>query len=148
MALKALEKFSTSLPESINGLNIMAQFTSAERTFEITKFNGKLLQTFEIPPFSTMIQFKAVGDGCAIVQTALKYNVRKTKHGKTLKIELKVDPLKTWETFLIEACVKAGPRINRTNMAILEINLPSGFYPDRSSLYQVAATQKGEFFMS
>lgn len=149
MALTALARFSNSLPKSTNALKVTTQYASNEEAVEFSSENRQLLRTFEIPPFSTRIEFQAVGDGCALVQTAVKYNVRKSKHGKTLKIELKVDALKSWQSFSVqrvEACVKTGPRIPRTNMAILEINLPGGFYPDRASLYQATASQKGQFF--
>ncbi|KAK6643487.1 hypothetical protein RUM43_004992 [Polyplax serrata] len=148
LALEAISKFSATLPRTgqLDQLTVRAETMGEEYSFNITDTNRMLQQKVSLPTFATDIHFHSTGKGCALVQTHLKYNVRRGNPSKDLKIQLRIHSVSDVDSFAIakfQICVRYKRAKDKINMAVLEVPMVSGYYPDRTSLYEIRTTKKG-----
>lgn len=156
----------------LDQLTVRAETMGEEYSFNITDANRMLQQKVGLPTFATDIHFHSTGKGCALVQvmveeewvyctnisalefntnlvpfqTHLKYNVRRGNPSKDLKIQLRIHSVSDVDSFAIakfQICVRYKRAKDKINMAVLEVPMVSGYYPDRTSLYEIRTTRKG-----
>ena len=104
------------------------------------------------------IEFNADGKGCILIQVSykalgwsktiikfqvsLQYNVKHLPNSEAFKLAVDVKPVSTVDkcsVTTISSCLSyTGPGLH-SNMAVLEITMPSGYQPDRASLYQLTS---------
>ncbi|XP_053958661.1 pregnancy zone protein-like isoform X2 [Anastrepha ludens] len=112
-------------------IEVMAK-GGAERTesIKVTEDNGLLLQSVELPQKTLSVDFTAKGKGAALVQIAYQYNVveKDPKPSFNIQTVIKKDtPVLKLE---MEVCVEYVGEGEASNMALLEVTLPSGFVAD------------------
>ncbi|XP_075150113.1 thioester-containing protein 4 isoform X2 [Haematobia irritans] len=101
--------------------------------------NGILYHNFEMPDKTKSIDYTAKGTGTAMVQIAYQYNVLEkdakpsfvittTKHSSALKSLL-----------MVEVCAEYQGEGDASNMAVFEINTPSGYVVEEDSLAAINA---------
>ncbi|XP_043217950.1 pregnancy zone protein-like isoform X6 [Amphibalanus amphitrite] len=137
LALEALASFSAALPRSATSeLRVRVSEPLGAEEFRITPANQLLVQTRQLDRLPARVFARAEGDGCALVQAILKYNVKETGPSNALSISVKSKP-KPGQTnclkHVVETCVRYE-KPGESNMAVVEVEMVSGFIPNKGSL--------------
>ncbi|KAJ9576011.1 hypothetical protein L9F63_007111, partial [Diploptera punctata] len=138
VALEALAKYALTLPRSENGLNVTVMAAEMQHTFHIQEQERLLLKKHHLPLLPTRVEITGAGEGCALVQTSLRYNVRNASGGDAFELEVRTGPVASVDECTmqrLEACVQFKLSNQASNMAVLEVYMVTGYVPDRTSLY-------------
>nr|BAJ05271.1 alpha-2-macroglobulin [Diadumene lineata] len=118
--------------------------------FRIDDNNRLVLQRVEVPEntlYSKKIPIDAVGDGCALVQTDVSYNIPDVKENPAFDLSVGVKPPSGARSAIVKS--EAGEQLcqplemkvyakwlreGRSGMAVIDVKLVSGFTADEESL--------------
>ncbi|XP_073826189.1 thioester-containing protein 2 isoform X3 [Musca autumnalis] len=123
-----------------NAKNAEGQETTKDRV-DVNKDNALLLQTHVLPKTTRQVSMTANGEGSCLVQLSYRYNLA-TKDDKpsfSIKHALKSTP--NPHQLLMNVCTEyqtpADSELQESNMAVMEISLPSGFTADVDSFDKI-----------
>ncbi|KAK3727992.1 hypothetical protein QZH41_015940, partial [Actinostola sp. cb2023] len=154
VALQALSKYAVYVYRAGTLKSTRIDIGHADKgnfshNFRINDNNSLVLQQVEVPANSLpmKIPIKAVGDGCALVQAHVSYNIPAIKEKHAFKLSTYVRRRKVKRAIVLKT--NAGERLcqplemtvcaqwlkeGKSNMPIIEVKLVSGFNPDEESL--------------
>ncbi|XP_047405685.1 ovostatin-like [Sciurus carolinensis] len=138
VALQALTLFQR-LTYSKNRQNFV-QISSDKAfnmAFQVNEENRLLLQQIPLPEIQKNYTVEVSGDGCAYMQTTLKYNILLPK--KSSGFSLSVNTANVFcrglfDKFDLVVSASYSGRHSSSNMAIIDVKMLSGFVPDKSSV--------------
>ncbi|KAM5141229.1 alpha-2-macroglobulin-like [Mantella aurantiaca] len=109
---------------------------------QVEDSNRLLLQQVPLPDIPGDYTVSVNGPGCVFVQSTLKYNIPPPEGEAPFTITVTTVPETCSPTSIKSFAISAnvsyiGSRVN-SNMAIVEINLPSGYIPVKSSVKQLS----------
>ncbi|NXW56592.1 A2ML1 protein, partial [Eurystomus gularis] len=142
VALQALAKYA-ALTYGNNG-DFMVTVTSPTGTvqdFALNNDNRLVLQQAALHKLPGLYGVRARGQGCALVQVTLRYNVPPPPSVGTFDLRVETEPgqctgdASTRFRLLLRARY-IGERPT-TNMVVIEAKLPSGYIPDKSSVVEL-----------
>ncbi|XP_046398811.1 alpha-2-macroglobulin-like protein 1 isoform X2 [Ischnura elegans] len=139
VALEALSKYATIFMNNGNGkntsLDVSVKAIDYATSFSIDDVNRLLLHRSEIPVLPTGVDVTIAGEGCVVVQVALKYNVKTPTGSDAFDLEVKTKPQKDDCTIQsIEVCTRYKLTDQSSNMAVMEMDMVSGFAPIKETL--------------
>ncbi|XP_047140669.1 alpha-1-macroglobulin isoform X3 [Hydra vulgaris] len=137
-ALSGFAEYSFGASQNMN-VDVKAGETFSH-TFKVTKDNNLVSQTVEGVPVPNTVDVVASGDGCSLIQTSVQYNVKEV----TLKPSFQLTSSVTQVNEAITAQQSCKPQnikvcayytgVGDSNMAIIDIQMISGFEPNKESL--------------
>uniref|UniRef100_A0A8C6VJ24 Alpha-macroglobulin receptor-binding domain-containing protein n=1 Tax=Naja naja TaxID=35670 RepID=A0A8C6VJ24_NAJNA len=139
VALQALSQYRT-LTYSKDGIDARVTLSSGDTVltqFHVDSNNSLLLQCQDLPQVPG--NYKAEVTGCIFMQTALKYNVPLRQEDAPFRLDVHTVPEtctgnKAHVTFDIAMSVSYTGQRLVSNMAIVKINMLSGYIPEKSSI--------------
>ena len=146
LAMQALSTFArlTYTP----GANMIVSLTTnnLQHSVEINEDNQMVLQRVENIPVPSTLRVQGTGKGCALVQTNVKYNVKKLRQKKSFALDVSIEPIdepiddenrrKSCRSQRIKVCAwNWGDE--ESNMAIIDVRMVSGFTADEAELSEV-----------
>ncbi|XP_047903778.2 alpha-2-macroglobulin-like protein 1 isoform X1 [Anser cygnoides] len=142
VALQALAKYAT-LTYGSNGDFVVTVTAPAGSTqdFVLDASNRLVLQRAALHELPGLYAVQARGQGCALVQVTLRYNVPPPPSTGTFDLRVETEP----KTCSADASARfrlllraryTGERPT-TNMAVIEAKLPSGYIPDKGSVAEL-----------
>ncbi|XP_042688696.1 alpha-2-macroglobulin-like protein 1 [Centrocercus urophasianus] len=142
VALQALAKYAT-LTYSDNGdfaVTVTAP-TGSKHDFMLEASNRLVLQQAALHDLPGLYGVKTHGQGCALVQVTLRYNMPPPPSAGTFDLSVETEP-KTCTSDAsthFRLLLRARYTGNRaaTNMVVIEAKLPSGYIPDKSSVVEL-----------
>ncbi|KAG8221830.1 hypothetical protein J437_LFUL003464 [Ladona fulva] len=139
VALEALTKYATVFMNNGNdknaNLSINMKTVDYDNTYVINDEVRLLLHHNEIPTLPTGVDVKATGKGCALVQTSLKYNVKTPKGSDAFDVIVETSPsMDSCSVQNLRICTRYKLTDEKSNMAIMEIDMISGYVPLKDSL--------------
>ncbi|KAK8391913.1 hypothetical protein O3P69_017494 [Scylla paramamosain] len=145
VALQALAKFEMVLGQKPVDVAVIASSTDLDHSFRITDTNKLLLQRVDLSSFPTTITADLAGDGCALVQAVLRYNIPEEDPSTAFSLTTTTETARDDKciTKRIKACASYTKPDLKSNMAVIEINLVSGYIPDKNDLKQVVGYGTG-----
>lgn len=145
VALQALAKFEMVLGQKPVDVAVLASSTGLDHSFRISDTNRLLLQRVDLPTFPTTVTADLAGDGCALVQAVLRYNIPEEDPSTAFSLTTSTETARddTCVTKRIKACASYTLPDLKSNMAVIEINLVSGYIPDKNDLKQVVGYGTG-----
>ncbi|KAM4704398.1 alpha-2-macroglobulin-like [Rhinophrynus dorsalis] len=109
--------------------------------FHVEDSNRLLLQRVALPEIPGKYAAGITGPGCVYLKRTLKYNVPHPKGDAAFSISVNPEPEvcdpKSLKSFSIAVNVSYDGNRESSNMAIVEIKLPSGYIPIKSSVKQL-----------
>ncbi|XP_062451350.1 alpha-2-macroglobulin-like protein 1 [Rhea pennata] len=142
VALQALAKYAT-LTYSGNGDLVVTvkSATGATQEFFLENNNRLVLQQGALHELPGQYVVQTRGQGCALVQVTLRYNVPPPPSTGTLDLRVETEPKECTADAsarfrLILRARYTGER-PATNMAVIEAKLPSGYIPDKGSMTEL-----------
>ncbi|NWI68261.1 A2ML1 protein, partial [Todus mexicanus] len=142
VALQALAKYA-ALTYSANGdfTVTVTSPTGTTRDFELHNSNRLVLQRAALPELPGLYGVRAQGQGCALVQVTLRYNVPPPPGLGTFSLSAETEPGQcrgdaSARFRLLLRARYTGER-RATNMVVIEAKLPSGYIPEKSSVVEL-----------
>ncbi|XP_073821630.1 LOW QUALITY PROTEIN: thioester-containing protein 1 allele R1-like [Musca autumnalis] len=112
-----------------------------QETIHLNEENDILYQIVEMPDKIKSIDFTAKGTGTAMVQVAYQYNIlEKEQPSFTITSEKHKTAQKSW--LIMDVCVEYTGEGEASNMAVLEINTPSGYVVEDESLATIKEVKR------
>mgnify|MGYP002803887076 FL=1 len=125
-------------------MTVSASVGNVVQEFSITDSNKLVLQRAVIPnnlPPTIRVLINATGEGCALLQTSLKYNIPVPQEAPAFKVDVSVQRREAADEEEITACYPLRLTINAkwlkkgvSNMAIVDVKLVSGFTVNEKAL--------------
>ncbi|XP_076064809.1 alpha-1-inhibitor 3-like isoform X2 [Oratosquilla oratoria] len=139
VALQALALFSSAQELGVMNLTITVGAKNLQQSFNINDKNRILQQFAMLPTLPTNITLSMTGKGCALLQAVLRYNVPTPDPVDAFSLSVKTRTVadKKCVTKEITACAIYLLPNEKSNMAILEVKLVSGYMPVKEDLKAV-----------
>ncbi|XP_053856132.1 alpha-2-macroglobulin-like protein 1 isoform X2 [Vidua macroura] len=140
VALQALAKYA-ALTYGSNG-DITVTVTSPSGTvqdFVLDSSNRLVLQRAALPKLPGTYGLRARGQGCALAQVTLRYNVPPPPSTGAFELRVETEPLPGTPNpqFLLRLWARYSGERPATNMVVIEAKLPSGYSPDKKSMVEL-----------
>ncbi|KAI8125151.1 CD109 antigen [Lucilia cuprina] len=120
-------------------------------SFSVDKENSLILQTHVLPKSSRQLTLEANGEGSSLVQLSYRYNLANKDDKPSFNINHTILSTDYPSLLQMDVCTEFVPGANsdlkESNMAIMEIYLPSGFTADTDkfdTIYQTKQVQRVE----
>ncbi|XP_053548778.1 alpha-2-macroglobulin isoform X2 [Bombina bombina] len=145
VALQALSVFgSLSLSHDGPRTVTLSSDDSPIAHLTVEDSNRLLLQHVHLPKVPAEYKAKISGPGCLYLQTSLRYNVPHPKGDAAFSISVVTEPetcdQKSQKLFTIAVNVSYVGEREKSNMAVMDIKLPSGYVPVKNSVRQLTYT--------
>ncbi|XP_002057612.2 CD109 antigen [Drosophila virilis] len=110
----------------------------------LTEDNDLLLQTVEFPQGTKSLSYEAKGTGAALLQISYQYNVVEKEPKPSFKIQAIIKPESPPAKLELSVCVEyvEEGKAKASNMAILEVSLPSGYTADEESFKDIQEIER------
>ncbi|XP_037812901.1 alpha-2-macroglobulin-like isoform X4 [Lucilia sericata] len=153
VGLQALIKFAEKYIAGGDGkmtIKFEAQDEEGKETtkgsFSVDKENSLILQTHVLPKSSRQITLEANGEGSSLVQLSYRYNLANKDDKPSFSIKHTIQPTNYPSLLKMDVCSEFVPGANsdlkESNMAIMEIYLPSGFTADTDKFDAIRQTKQ------
>ncbi|XP_071088566.1 CD109 antigen-like [Haliotis cracherodii] len=142
VALDALSAFATVI--NSDSFKISADISSGKfsKHFDINAKNALDLQATDANEFTGTFNVKAQGHGVGYLEIASFFNVEKPVEEQYFDISQDIE-IETLNMYTLRTCVSYSKE-RTSNMAVVEITIPSGFEPDMESIYISRKLQRSE----
>lgn len=114
---------------------------SREKTEKLTvnEDNDLLLQTVEFPQGTKSLTYEAKGTGAALIQISYQYNIIEKDPKPSFTIKTTVPKEAPAGKLVLSVCVEyvEEGKAKASNMAILEVSLPSGYTADEEAFKDI-----------
>ncbi|XP_067398974.1 alpha-2-macroglobulin-like protein 1, partial [Emydura macquarii macquarii] len=142
VALQALAKYAALTYSASGAVSVtVSSQAGARQEFHVENANRLVLQRAALQEIPGRYTVRASGEGCVFVQMTLRYNVPPPKSPATFDLRVETEPKECTENatsrFSLTLHARYSGQRSATNMAIIEAKLPSGYSPDKGSLWQL-----------
>ncbi|KYN33932.1 hypothetical protein ALC56_11746 [Trachymyrmex septentrionalis] len=139
IGLQALAKLAEKLSKDTSSVEITYKYGEGEGQggyMNIRSDNSIILQKKMLPTKTRYVNITAKGKGFVLVQVSYEYNLNVTGAFPLFTLDPQVDKNSNANHLQLSICSGFVPteEANESNMAVMEVSLPSGFTVDRDSL--------------
>ncbi|XP_076066360.1 ovostatin-like [Oratosquilla oratoria] len=136
IALQGLAAFASAHKQNISDLIVTIEAENLLESFEIKKYNKMVHHYSMLPVVPSNVSVNMKGQGCALVQVVLRYNVLDPHPTDAfdLNVETGVVLDNVCNTNYITACASYLLPVQEFTETILEIGLISGYVPNKEDL--------------
>ncbi|KAG5321098.1 A2ML1 protein, partial [Pseudoatta argentina] len=140
LGLEALTKYAAAMSSNTTDLSVLVTAGEVDQVYRMYNDNRMVLTQIRLPVIPTIVEIFAEGEGCVLVQSNIKYNVAHATGSEAFDLSVNAAPA-TWldecSRQKITICTRYKMADGESNMALLEINMVSGYVPDRTSLHSL-----------
>ncbi|XP_017887917.1 pregnancy zone protein-like isoform X2 [Ceratina calcarata] len=136
VGLEALTKYAIAV-QSSNILSVLITAKEVEYAYKLNSDNRMVLTQIRLPVLPTTVEIFTQGEGCVLIQSNIKYNVPHIDHSQVFDLSVGIRPFKYEIECLLQQitiCARYTMSDGESNMALLEVNMISGYMPDRATL--------------
>ncbi|NWU82463.1 A2ML1 protein, partial [Onychorhynchus coronatus] len=146
VALQALAKYATLTFGSHGDSRLAVTVTSPAGTvqdFALDHSNRLVLQRAALGELPGAYGLRVRGEGCALVQVTLRYNVPPAPSPGAFELRGMAEPVprlgaqNPGKGFILHLWARYTGTRPATNMVVIEAKLPSGYSPDKSSMVEL-----------
>ncbi|XP_012262615.2 CD109 antigen-like isoform X2 [Athalia rosae] len=144
IGIYALAKLGEKLSSKDNDFSISFTYEGGgQNTININSGNNMILQKHMLPRKTRQVNVHATGTGFAIIQVSFNYNLNVTGAWPLFTLDPQVDKNSNENHLQLSICsgFVATKDANESNMAVMEVSLPSGFTVDVDSLPSLEISQ-------
>ncbi|XP_070070942.1 thioester-containing protein 1 allele S1 isoform X7 [Drosophila takahashii] len=148
IGLQALTKFAYKTGSGTGTMDIeFAPAGGSKDTINVSPENSLVLQTHVLPKDTRKVDFTAKGTGSAMVQLSYRYNLAEKEKKPSFKVTPTVKDSNSNQLLVVDICAEYMPleeadKDKDSNMAVMEIALPSGYVGDADSLGKIEAVDR------
>jgi len=133
VALTALARFARLSRTSSTELTIDVTHEGGSQRFEVKDKNAVLLQELVLPVTTRWVSVEYSGSGVAMAQLSWGYNVQVTAAWPAFTLDPQVDRTSNTNQLTLSVCTSYYGG-NVSNMAVMEVEMPTGFAINRDRL--------------
>ncbi|NWX65133.1 A2ML1 protein, partial [Promerops cafer] len=140
VALQALAKYATLTYGSDGDFTVtVTSPTGTMQDFVLDSSNRLVLQRAALPELPGTYGLRASGQGCALAQVTLRYNLPPPPSTGAFELRVETEPLPGTQNpqFLLRLWARYSGERPATNMVVIEAKLPSGYSPDKKSVVEL-----------
>lgn len=140
VALDALSRYLHSVESRNLNLLIQLKTTDGEHNFTLTNTDSLKSRRVPMKENNGTVSIRIDGSGCLLVQVIQTFNFKVIPRNEAFRFAMEVSPVSTISKCAITSlspCVAYTAPDGPSNMAVMEISLPTGYQADRSSLYRL-----------
>ncbi|XP_070502251.1 CD109 antigen-like [Chironomus tepperi] len=143
VGLQALAKLASKASANKNDININIKTDEKSLDMNINSENALVLQKFELPSNSRHFEIIANGQGTCLLQIAHRYNIDNSEKKPRFTLEPTIGSASHKEYLHLIVCTKFVPDkfATKSNMAVMEVTLPSGFTFDTDYIEDLRVTK-------
>jgi CD109 antigen len=144
VGLQALAKLASKGSDNQNDIKINIKTDEKSLDINVNSDNSLVLQKFVLPSNSRHFDITANGQGSCLLQIAYRYNIHNSKKRPRFTLEPKIGSASHKEYLHLTVCTKFVPDnfATKSNMAVMEVTLPSGFTFDTDHMKDLKATRR------
>ncbi|XP_039950216.1 CD109 antigen [Bactrocera tryoni] len=146
VGIQALMSFAERFSSQANNVQINVQYGQGAETMLIVNAQNSLaLQSYELPNTIKNLTISATGRGMAFAQLSYTYNTNVTSAWPRFVLDPTVNRNSHSDYLHLSACasfVSVEGDASRSNMAVMEIYLPSGFVVDTETLPTLESSER------
>lgn len=145
VGLQALSKLAAKIYDANSNIEITVKSEKLTPTvINVNDANSLILQKFEVPSSCRHFEVSAKGNGFSILQVSYRYNLDDAGKFPKFEIDPKVEAVSTKEVLNLSVGLIfiADAQNKKSNMAVMEVTLPSGFIFDTDSLEELLRTAR------
>ncbi|KAG5667283.1 hypothetical protein PVAND_015269 [Polypedilum vanderplanki] len=147
VGLQALSRLATRIyvPNSEISITVKSKSDNkAQAQMTLNAGNALVLQKQELSSNERHFEVEATGKGFSILQISYKYNIDDSGKFPRFTLKPKVEEPSNKEFLQLSVCTSFVPdaQAEKSNMAVMEVTLPSGFTFDSDSLAELLATDR------
>ncbi|XP_041450764.1 CD109 antigen isoform X1 [Drosophila obscura] len=148
VGLQALTKFAQKTGSGTGTMAIdFVPSNGTRSTIKVQPANALVLQTHVLPRSTRQVEFTARGTGSAMVQLSYRYNLAEKDKRPSFKVTPTVKDSASNRLLVLDICaeyvpLEAGDQDKDSNMAVMEIALPSGYVGDADSLGRIESVDR------
>ena len=144
VGLQALEKLSSKSSDNQNDIKININAEAKSLEMNINSENSLITQKYELPSNSRHFEVTANGQGTCLLQIAYRYNIENSEKRPRFTLEPTIGSASHKEYLHLTVCTKFVPDsfATKSNMAVMEVTLPSGFTFDTDHIKDLKSTQR------
>lgn len=145
VGLRALSRLAAKIHGGNNNINISINYQINKKTLiSLNSENALVLQKFDLPPTARNFDIVALGKGFSILQISYKFNMLSSSTSPRFTLDPKVSIFTDSQRFTLKICTSFIPdeAVERSNMAVMEVEFPSGYVFDSSSMPNLTSTEK------
>jgi CD109 antigen len=140
LGLTALAQYAELTKAKETDLEVKFKDGSAEKSVSVNDKNAQVVQEFELPQTTRSLDVAATGKGSVLAQLTWTYYVEDPVRDPAFAVNVNVSK-PTAEELALDICTKYLGTEGSSNMAIVEVNLPSGYAFDTESLVQLKSAK-------
>ncbi|EDW65046.2 thioester-containing protein 1 allele R1 [Drosophila virilis] len=146
VGLQALLMFAERFSSQGNNVQLGFHYgEGAETILNVNAENSLALQSVELPSNIKNVSVSATGRGLALAQVSYKYNTNVTSAWPRFVLDPTVNRNSHADYLHLSACasfVSVPGDAERSNMAVMEVQLPSGFVVDTDTLPTLESSER------
>lgn len=134
VGLQAIAFFASIISQDPVDLVIEVKGGALEKTVTIKEEDKLLVKKSRVPVVPSTVDVVATGAGCGLLQASVRYNTLQIPKQQFFSLSVNAARKDDCKKAEIIVCVQYLPEQKRSNMAILEIKMVSGFAAVKESL--------------
>ncbi|XP_050717837.1 pregnancy zone protein-like isoform X3 [Eriocheir sinensis] len=144
VALQALATFESYQHQGPLSVTATVTAEGLTHSFSINDNNKLLQQLVTLPTLPTNVTLGMEGEGCAVMQAVLRYNIPTPEPSDAfdLTVNTNTAPDHQCVTKRITACASYRLPDNSSNMVVIEVDLISGYIPEKEDLKKLLKEDK------
>jgi hypothetical protein len=146
VALQALSQFATLVYSAQRDGDVIITvrghgLSKSPRGFTVNVANRLVQQTiYNELNLPTTLEYSVTGSGCSLVQVGVRYNkliVPSDQPRPAFTLNVHVSETNSCKIRKLDLCARYHGEDNKSNMAVVAINMISGWIPDKDSIYKL-----------
>ncbi|XP_041426755.1 alpha-2-macroglobulin [Xenopus laevis] len=144
VALQALAKYAEATFTDKGDVTVtVSSKTGFHQQFHVDHTNRLLLQKSSLSDIPGEFSVSVTGSGCVYVQTVLRYNIPPPRSDATFSVRVETPtPCSLVPIMSIDIYIEYTGSREKSNMALVEVKMLSGFIPMKSSVKQLVSSKK------
>ncbi|OQR78344.1 CD109 antigen-like [Tropilaelaps mercedesae] len=142
IAIEALSRIAATVASPTISIDVTVKFgeVGGSRTLRIESRNALTLQKLELPSELKWVEIEATGFGTAIIQVSWEFNLIVSSEEPAFYLNPLLDKTSTESYMQLSVCTHYRGEGNASNMAVMEVGLPSGYVFDYDTLSSIHRT--------
>ncbi|XP_063886499.1 pregnancy zone protein-like [Scylla paramamosain] len=145
VALQALAKYESLQYQGDMNLKVTVKGNAIDHSFAITESNKLITQLSPLATLPTSLSLTMHGKGCAVFQCVVRYNAHEPDSSDAFKLTVKTQTAadRTCKTKWINVCASYLLPDVSSNMAVISVDLVSGYVPLKEDLKEAVEKSAG-----
>lgn len=143
VALHAISEIAPFISPPVSNVNVKFTYPNGQQNLQVTSSRPLDVHEIEIPSDVPYVEIETSGTGVSVVQVSWSFNLAVSGEAPQFFLNALLDKTSTASYLQLSICSHQRERRNDTsNMAVMEVGLPSGYVADVDALPSILQIPK------